>query len=229
MVNYYTHIFPRMLKQILSLFLKVNCPLCQRPTESIICKYCEQKLRSCGIHNHRQSQLHDLSVFVWGNYESYLKRAITSCKYDLQPEIANLLGVWLGEAWLKAQLKQKYPKLTVMPIPLHRQKLKVRGFNQAQLIANSFCQITGYRHLPHLLSRVKDTEAMFNLTPKQRIANLKQAFSVGKDYPKFKRDSQILIIDDIYTTGTTVKSAMRILSRLKIDVVGVAVIATPKI
>lgn len=216
-----------MLERILSLFLQVNCSLCQRPAEDIICNYCEKKLRSCQLDNPQKLWQNDLPVFVWGSYDSYLKRAIANCKYDLNSEVGELLGEWLGEAWLKADLPTRYPKLTVIPIPLHPKKLKTRGFNQSELIARNFCQVTSYQYLPHLLARVKNTEAMFSLTPEARIANLERAFSLGKDYLKFKRNSQILIIDDIYTTGTTVKSAIQVLAQLDIKVLGVAVIATP--
>ncbi len=217
-----------MLKQIFSLFLKVNCPLCQRPAEDIICDYCEEKLRSCQVDNSQKLWQNDLPVFVWGKYDNYLKKAIANCKYNLNSEVGELLGEWLGEAWLEANLQKRYPKLTVMPIPLHPKKLKTRGFNQAELIANNFCKVTGYRHLPNLLNRIKNTEAMFGLNPEARITNLEKAFSVGKDYPKFKRNSQILIVDDIFTTGTTVKSAIQVLSKLQIKVLGVAVTATPR-
>lgn len=218
-----------MLKQFLSLFLKVNCPICQRSADDIICHYCAENLLSCRLDNPQQFWQNEIPLFVWGKYDGYLKRAIAKCKYDLKPEIGELLGQYLGEAWLQANFQQKYPQLTIMPIPLHEKKLKERGFNQAELITRQFCQVTGYQQLPDLLKRVKNTEAMFELTPNQRIANLKQAFSVGKDYGKLNRNSPILIVDDIHTTGTTVKEAIAVLNKLQIKILGVAVIAMPRI
>lgn len=214
-----------MFKQFLSLFLQANCPICQRTAEDIICRYCEQKLLSCQLDNPQQFWQGKLPLFVWGKYDGYLKKAIAGCKYDLHSEIGELLGELLGKKWLELDLIKRYPNLTVMPIPLHSKKLKIRGFNQAELIAKNFCEVTGYQHLPYLLSRVKETKAMFGLSATERITNIKNAFFTGKDYGKYKRNNPILIIDDIYTTGTTVKEAIEALEKLHIKTLGVAVTA----
>lgn len=215
-----------MFKQFLSLFLQANCPLCQRTAENnFICRYCEQKLLSCQLDNPQQFWQGELPLFVWGKYDGYLKKAIACCKYDLHSAMGELLGELLGKKWLEFQLTKRYSNLTVMPIPLHPKKLKMRGFNQAELIAKNFCEVTGYQHLPDLLSRVKETEAMFGLSATERINNIKNAFFTGKDYSKYKRNNPILIIDDIYTTGTTVREAIQVLEKLQIKTIGVAVTA----
>lgn len=216
-----------MLKNLLSLFLKPNCSLCQRPADRLLCQYCYDNLQSCKRSNCGEFWQGDLPVFIWGNYGGYLKRAIASLKYDLHQEIGEILGEWLAKAWLNSGLDDPHQKITVVPIPLHQKKQTERGFNQAELIGRRFCQITRYDFKPNLLKRIRPTEAMFGLTATQRQKNVHQAFSLGKGYPKFNGHSSVLILDDIYTTGTTVREARRVLHSSQIKVLGAMAIAKP--
>ena len=102
--------------------------------------------------------------------------------------------------------------------------MQTRGYNQADLIARGFTQVTGYNLKSNLLIRQKQTEAMFGLNMKQRQENIDQAFKLGKDYGSVKKSDPVLIIDDIYTTGTTVAEAQRILTKAKLKTIGVATV-----
>ena len=212
-----------MLNRFLSLFLKPNCPLCQRPADELFCEYCLDKLSSCELnHQYQKFITPDFFLFSWGKYDSELKRAIASLKYNQQPEIGHILGEWLGKAWLKLGNKNQYPQLIIIPIPSHPQRRKTRGYNQAELIARGFCKITGYQLKTHLLIREKDTEAMFGLNLAQRKENIHQAFKIGIDYPQISPGQNILIIDDIYTSGTTVNEAQQVLQKANLKTIGVA-------
>jgi ComF family protein len=212
-----------MFKQLLSVFLESRCEFCQRTTSDVLCKYCWQKLSSHQLAKSDRLQLNRTqAVFAWGKYDGQLKRAITLMKYQGKPEIGNVLGTLLGQAWLESKLMKLQPKVTVVPIPLHRNKQKARGFNQAEVMAKSFCQITGYQLNTQALIRIKETEAMFNLeTLTARAKNLQGALQIGAKLPKYP----VLLLDDIYTTGTTVKESIKVLQQKKIEVIGVAVAA----
>jgi ComF family protein len=116
----------------------------------------------------------------------------------------------------------------VVPIPLHPTKLQQRGYNQAELIAQSFCEITGYKQQLFGLERVQATEAQFGLSAQEREQNLADAFAIGKSFHKQLPTSPVLLLDDIYTTGSTVSSAAQTLRRQGIRVYGVVAIATSK-
>lgn len=212
-----------MLKQLLSVFLKSHCEFCQRITSNSLCEYCWQKLSSHQLSKSDRFQLNQTqAVFAWGRYDGQLKRAIALMKYQGKPEIGSVLGTLLGQAWLDSKLIKLQPQVTVVPIPLHRNKQKARGFNQAEVIAKSFCQITGYKLNTQALIRIKETEAMFNLeSSAARAKNLEGALQIGAKLPKYP----VLLLDDIYTTGTTVKESIKVLQKNKIEVIGVAVAA----
>ncbi|MGK7946646.1 MAG: ComF family protein [Microcystaceae cyanobacterium] len=217
-----------MLKDFLSLFLQPNCLLCERSCQDNLCQDCQQQLRGHKRGKPTQDWNSSLPLFVWGDYEGNLKRAVTTLKYERLPQLGEELGQWLGEAWLKSAVVSKHKKLTVIPIPLHPQRLKERGFNQAEVMARGFCRVTRYPLLPNGLKRVRNTPKLFDLTPKEREKTLLNSLALGEDAKKKAIKSPVLLIDDIYTTGTTVKEAIRVLKQHKIVVIGVAAIARPR-
>ncbi|MGB5632074.1 MAG: ComF family protein [Waterburya sp.] len=212
-----------MLKQLLSVFLESHCAFCDRTTFDTLCEYCFSKLSSHQLSQSDRLKLHqDLAVFAWGKYDGQLKRAIALMKYNNKPEIADLLGNLLGQAWLDKDSVRSKLKVTVIPIPLHSRKRKERGFNQAAIIAQSFCQVTGYRLNSKALIRVKETKAMFDLRSlEERAKNIQGAFGISDKLPQ----NPVLLMDDIYTTGSTIKESITVLQENKIKVIGVAVAA----
>ncbi|MDB9315157.1 ComF family protein [Spirulina sp. CS-785/01] len=211
---------------LLRLILQGNCPLCDRTAEDLLCSSCLGKLEDCR-HPHPYQQGKYFGVLRWGRYDGVLKRAIATMKYENHPELAELLGDELGQLWLSTTTRP-LPKMTVVPLPMNPQKRAKRGFDQAELIARSFCDRTKLPCKPQGLLRARETQALFELNPQERKETLKNAFSLGKDFQKRLPRSPILLIDDIYTTGATVQEARRTLKRHQIQVAGVAVVATPQ-
>ncbi|MEY2985326.1 MAG: hypothetical protein RLZZ568_1943, partial [Cyanobacteriota bacterium] len=119
---------------------------------------------------------------------------------------------------------QSLPPCQLVPIPLHRQKQKQRGFNQAERIAAGFCRLTGYPLFPQALQRLKNTQPLFSLSPDARQRELQSALQVGK---QFNRQRPWLIVDDIVTTGSTAREAKRVIEHQGGNVLGLLAIATP--
>jgi ComF family protein len=183
-------------------------------------------VKSYQFKNLRQFWQGDLPLLAWGKYDGKLKQAIAALKYNKHPQIGELFGYWLGETWQDLGLIKPNINPIVIPIPLHGDKQKERGFNQAEMIAKGFCQITKYPLKVKGLTRIRATEAMFGLNPQQRQENIKQAFELDLSWQKHPPQTPILLIDDIYTTGTTAKEVTKLLQNKGIKVLGIAVIAT---
>ncbi len=213
-------------QQFLNLFLKSNCPLCDRTADYILCRYCLRQLQDSQLTTPDRYWHEDFPLFAWGKYEGGVKRSIGKLKYDGHREIAKLYGEWLATSWQQANFIAIFPKLIVVPIPLHTEKLATRGFNQAELIARSFCQSTGYK-IDLSLQRTRSTVAQFGLSKSARQENVAGAVAIDSK-SKLQPGATVLLIDDIYTTGATVRSAADVLSARQINVCGVAVIATGK-
>lgn len=98
----------------------------------------------------------------------------------------------------------------ICPIPLHRKKRRFRGFNQAELLAYQLGNVFQIPVIPGMLLKVQETSEQKELDRKNRQKNLKKAFQIGQYDVKLKR---ILLIDDVYTTGSTVDAAAAVLRK----------------
>lgn len=213
-----------MLEPFLGLFLKSPCPLCQRPRDGEICGDCQRRLQDYRYPNPRVFWRGPLPLFVWGRYEGQLKRAIAALKYDRHPDLGRVFGRWIAESW-RVSRPANGTRYTVIPIPLHRQRFQERGFNQAEAIGRGFCSLPGYSLHPSGLVRVRDTVALFALSPEERRTTIHEAFQIGQKLPK---ETPILLIDDIYTTGTTVREAARVLREQGYRVAGAIALSGPR-
>jgi len=211
------------LRGLLNLVVKTSCPLCQRSTEREFCLDCQRQIQRCQLNHNHLFPLGQPSVFAWGYYGGALKRAITALKYENNPHLARPLGHWLGEAWLT--VKGSSSGLTVVPIPLHIGRQEQRGFNQAALLANHFCEVSRLPLELKGLERTQETVAQFKLSAAEREQNLSHAFQVGKAFLDRPPCHPILLLDDVYTTGATIRSATQTLHQHGIRVYGVAVLA----
>lgn len=100
------------------------------------------------------------------------------------------------------------------PIPLHKSRMRARGYNQAALLARAVGSRMNIPVYPEMLVRVKKTAPQKKLNPEERQNNLKKAFIMGRNDVKLKT---IIVIDDIYTTGTTIEEAAKVLKEAGAD------------
>jgi len=243
------------MQSFLNIFLKSNCPLCGRSSDKVICIDCDRQISACKSpkfcqylnRSNKESgkEPHgEVKLFGWGIYDGSLKQAIAALKFEKKlensteikscPELAQPLGSKIGEAWnqdsaaqdLVKHLKNSKINLKVVPIPMHAEKQKARGFNQAELLARSFCDVTRLAIAPSILTRIKNTKPQIQTISKQeRLDNLSSAFDINRPPPK---DTSVILFDDIYTSGATVKEAIATLKSANINVIGVVVLAIPK-
>jgi ComF family protein len=218
-------------------------PVCQecldtiRPIEGGLCAICGERLFSpyavagipgeprCGLCR-RVEPLFARAV-AYGSYESGLRELIHLLKFGGVRPAANVLGRMLAEAI--AALEPEFPAegVAIVPVPLHRTKLRQRGFNQAELIARAALKINPTRECLHLcaggLERTRETASQIGLTSHQRRENLRGAFRVAQ--PELVKDREVLVVDDVYTTGATVSECARVLRRAGASKVWVATVA----
>lgn len=163
-----------------------------------------------------------------GLYAGTLRSLLHLLKYDgLQP-IADRLGAMLAEH--VAAIDELPGKMLVVPVPLYRGKRRERGFNQSELLARAVCHTM--RRLrpewsgeigPGILDRQRDTRSQAELSIAQRRRNLRGVFSVPK--PEWVRGRDVLLIDDIYTTGATARACSQALKKAGAASVRVATVA----
>ncbi len=100
----------------------------------------------------------------------------------------------------------------LVPVPLHRRKLRERGFNQSRLIADCFSELTNSSPVIEALKRDVDTASQTRLNRGQRERNVKNAFSLSKKTVLIKT-RKIIVVDDVFTTGNTLNACCAVLQR----------------
>lgn len=221
-----------MLKYLIDLLYPRRCPICGdivSPRGSLACPSCKTKVKlieeprckkcSKGVEFEEQEYCYDCETkahqYTYGlslwEYDKIMQRSISAYKYKGRREYAD----FYIEEFLKQyadDIKRIAPDL-IVPIPIHRSKLKIRGYNQAEILSTGISKALGIASSPKLLLRDKKTLAQKQLNDKERLKNLQNAFSFSKkEGEKLKKPiNKVLLVDDIYTTGSTIEACTRIL------------------
>lgn len=182
---------------LIDLLFPKNCLECKRDGK-YICDICISKVPTGGRRGD------DVSVF---KYQGVIRKAIISLKYkfatDIADELTNIISQRLPELYM---LHDK----VLVSIPLHKQRENLRGFNQAELIGKKLAEQMGWEFAPDLLIKNKNTMPQVGLKGLARHSNLSGVFAVSpSNIENTKRN--ILIFDDVYTTGSTIKEAKKTL------------------
>jgi ComF family protein len=158
-----------------------------------------------------------IPVVALGAYEGALALAVRRFKYDPRPELSSRFARELARNWPEIALD---PRCVLVPIPLFPKRLVERGFNQSALLAGALARLLGCRHSPRLLARVRETGRQAELDRRERAANVAGAFALCGRAPH-----EVVLVDDVVTTGETSAACVRVLEALGVNVVAIATIA----
>lgn len=167
-----------------------RCYQCGKPIDSSEEEYCADCRRK--KHNYT------CGVALW-SYDIAVKQAVYRFKYKNQRQYANYFAKELIKRY--GRLMKTWDADAVIPVPIHRKRYKQRGYNQAELLAVILGQYIEVPVVSDLVERIKNTRPQKELNDKERYKNLKKAFKITKNVVELKK---VIIVDDIYTTGTTV-------------------------
>ena len=252
--RYFASLLTPILNGLFATLFPANCRICDarlltaarlpvcadclqqmRAIEGPVCDICGERLLSphlldeaggygaCGLC--RAAAPPFVKAAAYGSYEAGLRDLIHLLKYQRVRPAAAVLGRMLAEAitTLAADFGAAPPM--VVPVPLHRSKERQRGFNQSEDIVGA-----ALKHVPlHLsisrdaLARVRMTESQTGLTRRQRQENMRGAFRAPR--PALIAGRDVLLVDDVFTTGATLAECARVLRRAGAERVFAATVA----
>lgn len=219
--------FLEVLFKMGQFFLTRSCPLCFSPTPEIICSSCLPKLiylsdsvcETCGQivcdspdktdHKSCSQCLRIGFAFDWHrsvlSYEGAAAELIQQYKYDNKPFLAPFFASLIHEAHSKYFVGFDY----VVPVPLSRDRLKQRTYNQSLEIAKIVAKKNSLTCLYQSLQKIEETAPQAQLSFEQRQKNLNKAFIWRGSHSLLGK--KILLIDDVFTTGSTLNTCARVL------------------
>jgi ComF family protein len=220
-----------MIQDFFSLLFPRTCELCDQgltKSEKLLCIKCNALLPRFIDHEETKTFLPNIIgahiySYVFACIKYYKKgigqNLLQKIKYGNKPELALLLGKLLGNEiiYIKPSID------LIIPVPLHKKKLRKRGYNQSDYFAKGMSDTTGISWSRRNLTRKENNPSQTNKSRIERIHNVEGIFQVIN--PDEIRSKSILLVDDVITTGATLYACATALTEAGSRVMGIASIA----
>lgn len=215
--------------------VQTQCAFCERKAPNgLICRLCEKDIQRiegplctcCGKPMAMEGSCEDCiarpqTYFVCNRsavrYNTKMKDIMSLYKFRGQESLADVLAEWLEQAYQAYYAEISLDAITFVPI--HEQRLRERGFNQAEQLALRLSRKTKLP-LVSLLRRTRVTDKQSKKHRTERLAALRDAFEWQTGLEPIQK---VLLVDDVYTTGSTVNECARVLAEQGIIVYGLTV------
>ncbi len=189
----------KLMNALLDLIFPPRCEVCRKGSSEALCPSCFSQVR----FTRPQLGVHSVTV-----YDGVVREAVHRFKFNKKKRLAEPLGILMVK-YLSCASNLNINEIdAIVPVPLHQGRLRQRGFNQAERLAQV---ISRYHDVPviSVLGRLRPTQPQFNLPRQQRFSNVSGAFKVVDSRGVFNK--RLLLLDDIYTTGATITECVRAL------------------
>ena len=202
------------LNNLLDFIYRKKCYFCGSSKECVkMCSKCYEELIFSDYKINRE--LCNTKIYSAGIYEKNLQKMMRGLKYHRQKDLAYYMAKFMWEYFSNLDEYKTNPrKFQVVPVPLHKSRERKRGYNHMELVANEFCNLSGFTPNFELIKRVRNTKPQYKLSFSQKYKNLENAFKSDKTK---QLDMPILIIDDICTSGATFTSMINELKKNEIN------------
>lgn len=192
---------------ILELIYPKTCGMCNKISKSYICNKCKLKLKKILKLNkiNFNDKYFDSLTYLF-RYEGNIRTMILEYKFKDKSYLYKFFSEIIVN---NCNLKNKYD--IILPVPIHKKRKLQRGYNQSELIAKDIAKNIDIEYSNSVLQKVKNTLPQSSLNKSQRINNVLGMYNITK--PQYINDKKIILIDDIYTTGSTVNECSKILKK----------------
>lgn len=170
--------------------------------------------------------------FLYSRYafrhDNGIQSLVHYLKYRGFTKIGKFLGRIIGENLVSEYSEKLKDYRYLLPIPLYPARLRERGYNQSLFISEGISEKTGLEVLSGNIIRTRNTRSQTGLTVEERILNMQDAFEINPDLKDGNIKGGILVVDDVLTTGSTIKEVIRLLKQSTSVYVGAVTIGLAK-
>lgn len=210
------------INSALDYFFPPICGMCGEINENYICNNCYEnikKIKKCVIneYNNRNFSKH-LYIF---RYEGIIRNKIIEYKFEDKGYLYKMFAKIILSDKKTCNFIKKYD--VIIPVPISKKRKKKRGYNQSELVANELAQKLNQDIWTDIIIKKKDNKAQSELNKLERIKNVEDIYEINK--PIEVKNKKVLLLDDIYTTGSTVNEIARKLKQNQTQEIGVITLA----
>ena len=211
------------IEKILDLIFPPVCGICNKEINTYLCKNCEKEINkiTCVGENKYSNKNFSTHMYLF-KYEGIIRSKIISYKFDDKPYLYKSFCEIFVKNKKVCEFLKNYD--IIISVPMYKKKKNQRGYNQSELIAREIAKkLKNIEYRSDILLKIKNTANQSLLNKEQRQENLKNAYEVkNKEYISNKN---ILIFDDIYTTGSTANECSKMLVEAGARSIGILTIA----
>jgi len=196
-----------LYESFLNLIYNQKCLVCScAKADNLLCKNCSKDVYY--LSSFAQRFYNNIPIFCATNYKGTVKTLIQKLKFSHKKKASIPLSRILFSYFQKLDLKEDF--IIIYP-PSNPFKNATRGYNHMHLIANEFSKLTNFEINKNLIKKIKSTKPQYQA--KNRHLNIKDSFKINKKHIKTLKDKNILLIDDITTSGATLEEIINCLLR----------------
>lgn len=223
-----------MLRDLISRIYLRQCAGCGEPLlkhEEEVCNFCYINLPKTNFHKqalnpvknifYGRVELETVSSFYYFQKKGSVQKLLHAIKYKGNHTLATILGNWYAEDISADQAVMQ--SACIIPVPLHRRKLKQRGYNQSEAFGKGLSEGLNIRLNTTLLTRAEHTASQTRKSRYERWENVEDTFEVAPD--DSLKHKHVILVDDVITTGATIEACCQSLQQIegiKINVLSIA-------
>lgn len=201
------------------------CGRCGKIDDNWLCNKCKiqfQKYYELKIDNYQNDNSKDFDEHIYiFKYEGIIREEILKYKFQEKSYNYKMFSKIILNDKEMCEILREYEM--IIPVPVSKRRKKDRGYNQTELIAKEISKELNIEYVKDVLYKVKDTIAQSKLNKEQREENAKGVYEIKNN--QRVNNKRILLIDDIYTTGSTVRECSKILNKVNPKKIGIFTIA----
>lgn len=201
-----------MAEEFLSFLYRENCIICGCAKDGkILCKTCAKTVEFLSPFAH--AKYRGVEIYSATIYQNNLRELIHKLKFNHKKGVARVLAEFLYQ-YITTVLKENscninFQNTVLVPIPTNNKNIKQRGYNNVFEITKELSHLLNISFSGKILIKIKDTKPQYKLSKDKRMENVFGCFDIDiNEYKKYE-EKDIILIDDIYTTGATINEAIR--------------------
>ena len=212
----------KIIDNILNLIYPPVCGLCEKICNEYLCKKCEIKINKYKINSIRRvkDKYFDELICVF-KYEDIIRDTLIKYKFHNKAYLYKIFSKIIIKNKKICGFLKNYD--IIIPVPISKKRKIQRGYNQSYLIAREIARYMNIKYKNKCLIKQKDTIEQSKLNKNERKTNIQDAYRVIKKEKLFNKN--VILLDDIYTTGSTVNECAKMLKKAGANRIGVLAIA----